>query len=130
MKSPSGFGKKYFTFASILAHSVEYKLQTQTTIAKETLRYRTSKEIDDTLEEDPPELLCLTSIVTNFNKPCHCDCLFRRKTQLAVTLFKFIPRCPYYTTCFAFRRTGVHPPLYIIPTIFQLFGLTPKTYSM
>jgi hypothetical protein len=22
----------------------------------------------------------------------------------------YIPRCPYYTTYFAFRRTGVHPP--------------------
>jgi hypothetical protein len=24
----------------------------------------------------------------------------------------FIPRCPYYTTFYAFRRTGVHPPLF------------------
>ena len=35
----------------------------------------------------------------------------RKFTKLVVSLFKFIPRCPYYTTCFAFRRTGVHPPL-------------------
>jgi hypothetical protein len=34
------------------------------------------------------------------------------KLHLAVTLFKFIPRCPYYDTFFAFRRTGVHPPLF------------------
>lgn len=33
------------------------------------------------------------------------------KTKLLVSLFKFIPRCPYYTTYFAFRRTGVHPPV-------------------
>ncbi len=108
MKSPKGFGKKYFTFASILAHSVQVKLESQVTIAKKTLQYRLSKEIDE-LDEDPPELiLSTTSIVSN--KPCHCDCLFKLKTKLTVSLFKFIPRCPYYTTCFAFRRTGVHPP--------------------
>jgi hypothetical protein len=112
VKSPKGFGKRYFTFASILAHSVQEKLKTQTTIAKETLQYRTSKDADSLEDEDPPELLC-TSILTNLNKPCHCDCYFVKKTKLAISLFKFIPRCPYYTTYFAFRRTGVHPPIYL-----------------
>ena len=84
MKSPKGFGKKYFTFASILAHSVQEKLESQVTIAKKTLQYRLSKEIDE-LDEDPPELLlCITSIATN--KPCHCDCLFKLKTKLTVSL--------------------------------------------
>ncbi|GGD32035.1 hypothetical protein GCM10012288_02430 [Malaciobacter pacificus] len=110
MKSPKGFGKKYFTFASILAHNVQKKLESQVTIAKKTLQYRLSKDCDELENEDPPELLlCLTNTI-NFNKPCHCDCLFKVKTKLTVSLFKFIPRCPYYTTCFAFRRTGVHPP--------------------
>lgn len=112
MKSPKGFGKKYFTFASILAHNVQSKLESQVTIATKTLQYRLSKENDD-LEEDPPELLQTLSSISNFNKPCHCDCYFKGKTKLTVSLFKFIPRCPYYSTCFAFRRTGVHPPSFI-----------------
>lgn len=111
MKSPKGFGKKYFTFASILAHSVQFKIENLFVLAKETLPYRTSKDVDEQQDEDPPELLCTTSIISNFNKPCHCDCYFKKITLLTVSIFKFIPRCPYYTTYFAFRRTGVHPPL-------------------
>lgn len=111
MKSPKGFGKKYFTFASILAYSVQKNIENQITIAKKTLQYNTSKDKDELEEDEPPELICLTSLISNFNKPCHCDCFFKRKTKLTVSLFKFIPRCPYYTTYFAFRRTGVHPPL-------------------
>ncbi|QKF80973.1 hypothetical protein [Halarcobacter ebronensis] len=113
MKSPKGFGKKYFSFASILAHSVQIKIENQITIAKKTLRYSTSKDIDELKEDDPPKLLNSISVLTKLNKPYHCDCAFRKKTKLAVSLFKFIPRCPYYTTYFAFRRTGVHPPLNI-----------------
>lgn len=47
-----------------------------------------------------------------FNSTSHCDCFFKRKTALAVRLFKYIPRCPFYCTFFAFRRTGVHPPFF------------------
>lgn len=116
MKSPKGFGKKYFTFASILAHSVQSKIVNNLIIAKQTLQFNFDKEGDELEDEDPPELLLNTLLISNFNKPCHCDCFFRRKSKIIVTLFKFIPRCPYYTTCFAFRRTGVHPPksLYLI----------------
>ena len=110
MKSPKGFGKKYFSFASILAYSVETKIKNQITIAKKTLQYSTSKDTDELEDEDPPKLLNSISVLTNLNKPCHCDCVFRKKTKLTVSLFNFIPRCPYYTTYFAFRRTGVHPP--------------------
>ncbi len=45
------------------------------------------------------------------SKPCHCNLFFKRKIRLVLLLNHFIPRCPYYTTYFAFRRTGVHPPL-------------------
>ncbi|MCF6244630.1 MAG: hypothetical protein L3J43_06300 [Sulfurovum sp.] len=44
-------------------------------------------------------------------KACHCNCYFKRKTRLALQLNHYIPRCPFYTTFYAFRRTGVHPPL-------------------
>lgn len=118
MKAPRGFGKNYFTFASILAHSVETKLQNLLIRAHHVLNKKLSCENDEFEEEDPPflEELVLCE-VKNFNKPCHCDCFFRRKTQVAVALFKFIPRCPYYCKFFAFRRTGVHPPLHILNII-------------
>ncbi|MDX9813637.1 MAG: large repetitive protein [Sulfurimonas sp.] len=44
-------------------------------------------------------------------KPCHCNIFFKHKIRLILLLNHFIPRCPFYTTWFAFRRTGVHPPL-------------------
>ncbi len=40
-----------------------------------------------------------------------CNCVFKLKTRLMILLHHYIPRCPYYTTYFAYRRTGVHPPL-------------------
>jgi len=70
VKLLQGFGKRYFTFASITLSIVDF-------ISK---------------------------------KPCHCDCFFKLKTILSLKINHFIPRCPYYTTYFAFRRTGVHPP--------------------
>jgi len=44
------------------------------------------------------------------SRPLHCNCYFKRKTRLALLLNHYIPRCPFYCTYFAFRRTGVHPP--------------------
>jgi len=49
--------------------------------------------------------------VVNTNKPCHCHSLLTSKARLMVLLNNFIPRCSYYTVCFAFRRSGIHPPL-------------------
>ena len=46
----------------------------------------------------------------NVKKACHCNKIFLRKTKLILSLNHFIPRCPYYCTYFAFRRTGIHPP--------------------
>lgn len=113
MKKPKGFGKNYFTFASILAYSVQSKLQNLEIKAKSILHKKYSNENSEVDEEAPPLEELTLNLQANFNKPCHCDCVFRRKTQLAITLFRFIPRCPYYCTFFAFRRTGVHPPLFI-----------------
>lgn len=110
MKSPKGFGKNYFTFASILAHTVQSKLQNLEIKAKSILHRKYSNENDEFDENDPPNEELISCFQANFNKPCHCDCVFRKKTQIAIALFKFIPRCPYYCKFFAFRRTGVHPP--------------------
>jgi len=109
MRTPNGFGKNYFTFSSILAYSVQSIQQAQVSFAS-TLFYKTyaSQEQDLQEEEPPPELLELTSLI--IKKPCHCDCFFNLRTRLALLINLFIPRCPYYTTYFAFRRSGVHPP--------------------
>lgn len=110
MKSPNGFGKNYFTFASVLAYSTQTKLDAQ--ISRTTSYFSkldTSLDEDEEIEESPPELILQASLVNS--KPCHCDCFFRLKTKIALLINIFIPRCPYYTTYFAFRRTGVHPPL-------------------
>ena len=114
MKAPKGFGKKYFTFASILAYSVENSLQNLIIVSKHAFNNKSSNQEDELEENDPPLENLSLCIQGNFNKPCHCDCIFRNKTKLAVALFKFIPRCPFYCTFFAFRRTGVHPPLIIL----------------
>lgn len=105
-----GFGKKYFTLASIQAHSSALSLHRTTAAFKSffILNIKTSSYKD---EEIPIlEELLQQSCLLQSNTPCHCDCFFKRKTALAVRLFKYIPRCPYYCTFFAFRRTGVHPP--------------------
>lgn len=112
MKLLKGFGKKYFTFCSIQAHSTALKLHAKLTVLQTHFHHMiVESSCENTEEESPPNLdVSILSSLLNL-KPCHCDGLFKHKTALAVSLFKFIPRCPYYNTFFAFRRTGVHPPL-------------------
>ena len=105
-----GFGKNYFTLSSILAHSVAPTLLAQVTSARQLLRLHTDKE---PLEDgDPPDELLEAVTVLQPVKPCHCNCYYKRKARLVLLLNHFIPRCPFYTTFYAFRRTGVHPPLF------------------
>ncbi|MFY9084386.1 hypothetical protein [Aliarcobacter cryaerophilus] len=107
-----GFGKKYFTLASIQAYATQSKLHAKFTALKtnlnEKLKISSNSDEEDELSRNIEENLLVCSLASN--KPCHCDCFFKKLTALAIKLFKFIPRCPYYTTYFAFRRTGVHPP--------------------
>ncbi len=111
MKAPKGYGKNYFTFASILAHSVAPKLQSRS-VSMENHLYVSACEKEDDIDEPPgvsedgPRIVPVT--------PCHCDCYYRARTYLSLKINRFIPRCPFYTTWFAFRRTGVHPPLFIL----------------
>ena len=107
-----GFGKRYFTLASILAYSIAPRLHAQTTLFS-SLAYRYNAiEIDDEEESPPNEELLFTTSVLQQNKACHCNCFFKKRIRLILLLNHFIPRCPYYTKYFAFRRSGVHPPLY------------------
>lgn len=108
MKSPKGFAKAYFTFASILAHSVQNHIQAIIVKIEYLLKNSFTKE-ESEFEEDEPPLEPVTLCLVN-TKPCHCNFFYRLKTILILKINHFIPRCPYYTTYFAFRRTGVHPP--------------------
>lgn len=105
-----GFGKRYFTLASILAHSVMPRLQAQTTIYS-SLKYKVfTQECADEEDSPPDEPLLFTNSILQTNKACHCNCVFKKRIRLILLLNHFIPRCPFYTKYFAFRRTGVHPP--------------------
>lgn len=110
MKHLNGFGKKYFTFCSMTMHSTAKKLHDIQTNHKNFIHKLFTTSNED--EESPPEeeLLLLVSSCILQTKACHCNCVFNLKAKLAILKFKYIPRCPYYTTYFAFRRTGVHPP--------------------
>ena len=110
MRAPKGFGKRYFTLASILAYSIEKKLQNQTVQITSLFTQRLLSENEEVDEDDPP-LDILNCLRTLNAKPCHCNCYYKLRTRIILKINHFIPRCPYYTTWFAFRRTGVHPPI-------------------
>lgn len=111
MRSPKGFGKAYFTLASILAHTVETNIQSTIVKIEYLLKNNFFKEESDLEEDDPPLELSTIPIITT--KPCYCNYFYKLKTIAVLKINVFIPRCPYYTTYFAFRRTGVHPPYFI-----------------
>ena len=110
MKKPLGFGKSYFTLSAILAYSVQTRLQSQVASAYSIINSKLSfeeNELDDV--DDPPHLLELPLILNA--KPCYCNLFFKLKTRLSLLINIFIPRCPFYCKYFAFRRSGVHPPI-------------------
>ena len=109
MKTPKGFGKTYFSLSSILAHSVQSTMHSQISAFTSLVNCRFSHE-EESDEDDPPcELLELHPFHNDF-KPCLCSCFFNHLAHIMLHIHHYIPRCPYYTTYFAFRRTGVHPP--------------------
>lgn len=111
MKSPLGFGKNYFSFSAMLAYSVQNNLDARVSSIYSLLSNRLSKQSEEIDEDDPPlEVLETTCFSTD--RPCCCNCIYKLKTKLATFLYTYIPRCPYYNTYFAFRRTGVHPPVF------------------
>ncbi len=107
MKSPKGFGRTYFSLSSILAHSVARTMQSQ--IVALTSPFYAQFSSEPLAEDAPPDVL-EGSLVLTTPKPCQCNCYYRAKTRLMLRLHHYIPRCPFYTPCFAYRRTGVHPP--------------------
>ncbi|OIP54466.1 MAG: hypothetical protein AUK54_06260 [Helicobacteraceae bacterium CG2_30_36_10] len=85
MKLLHGFGKDYLLFSSMSAYNVVAPLQSRATSSQ-------TPDLADSY---------------------HCDCFYELRTKLTLLINHYIPRCPFYTVCFAFRRTGVHPPLFI-----------------
>lgn len=110
-----GFGKRYFKLSSIIAYSTAIKLNSQEVVFS---LFRSGKiaqlsEMEDE-EEDPPNDIFLIN-----TKICNCAKAYCRKVRLTLRLNHFIPRCPYYTTWYAFRRTGVHPPILLLLMCFK-----------
>ena len=110
MKNLKGFRKNYFSFSAITAYATAKKLNDNEVRSKKTA-FLYSMISDEDEEESPPleELLLITPTYSICQKACY----FNLKTKLVISNFKFIPRCPYYRTYFAFRRTGIHPPTII-----------------
>jgi len=104
MKTPKGFAKSYFSLSSSVISSLESKK-----IQYQTSKYFNFLQGEDFDEDAPPTTLDNINIQQN-KKPCHCQYYFKVKTRLMLLLNHYIPRCSYYTTYFAYRRTGVHPP--------------------
>ena len=106
MKLLRGFGKNYFTFSAMLMTNVVHKLESQTSIVTSLINY---KILDSDVDDPPDELEEL--LIVNSSKACHCNYYFKLRTELILLINNYIPRCPFYCTYFAFRRTGVHPPI-------------------
>jgi hypothetical protein len=115
LKNLKGFRKKYFSLSAITAFSTAKKLNDNEVRSKKAA-FLYSLSSNEEEEESPPleELLLNTPTYTVCQKACYCNYHFNLKAKLVISNFKFIPRCPYYKTHFAFRRTGVHPPLIIL----------------
>lgn len=109
MKSPRGFGRSYFSLSAILAYSAQGKLQSQMTSVYSLMYSKTGLDNDEVCECDPPSDVFGFVFISNL-KPCSCNTYFRIKTRIILLINTFIPRCPFYCTYFAYRRTGVHPP--------------------
>jgi len=110
MKFLRGFGKNYFSFAAMAVYSGAKKLHDFEFLVKNSVKPFLLHEKEE--DESPPDLsLESENSFFAFNpKPCHCNRFFTLRALLAVHLFVFIPRCPYYNKYFAYRRTGSHPP--------------------
>lgn len=96
-----GFAKNYFRLVAIQAYSANAKLQAIKSAFLHSLINPKEYSLKD----------LKTVLLQQSDKPCHCNLFFRVRIRLILLLNVFIPRCPYYTTHYAFRRTGVHPPL-------------------
>ena len=111
MKSPRGFGKRYFTFASILAHTVFVKLQkSRAQISSIFYAYFSN----DATEEDDSPPLSQTQCLLLLQNPTLCNCIFTRIAKQALLSAKKRKKCDCHNLYFSFRRSGTHPPYYLL----------------
>lgn len=94
----------------MLAHSVAPKLAGEMS-AHSFYIYKSTASEDEDLESPPLDETQLL-LLEQQGKPCVCNRFYTLRTKIALLINHYIPRCPYYTPCFAFRRSGVHPPLF------------------
>ncbi|MDY0195544.1 MAG: hypothetical protein WC253_01660 [Sulfurovaceae bacterium] len=120
MKSPRGFGKRYFTLASILAYTVFVKLQKSRVQISSICHAYFSNDLNE--EEDPPPLSQIQCLLLLQN-PTLCNCIFTRIAKQALLSAKKRKKCNCRNLYFSFRRSGTHPPLsFHIPTTHKLSG--------
>ncbi len=107
MRAPRGFGRRYFTLAAIQAYSAgAVQRAAYVCLENYALTLEQFRESDDDPPDDPPEALaCFQS-----DKPCHCDCYFRRRTFLTLRGCRKKSGCNCNCRFYSFRRSGVHPP--------------------
>ncbi len=108
MRSPRGFGRRYFSLSAIQAHSVANKLLAQMSSFTHQMAI---KHLFEEEEEEPPPDPLLIPVCTLVKKPCHCNCYFRARALLLLKLVRFISKCNCKCRFFSFRRSGIHPPL-------------------
>ena len=120
---PKGFGKRYFTLTSILAHAVAPKLHSQ--ITRESAHQSMIFDESAAFEDDPPdeELTQLPCLLNN--KPCHCNCHFKQLTRLVFLFVKYLCTKTATVDFTAFAVVAhTHLSLFIPFNPFFVFGLT------
>jgi hypothetical protein len=107
LKSPRGFGKKYFTLQSILAHCVNVTLHKQVTKIASlfNLCFKSSAE-----EEEDPPLDIQNSCLFLLQNPTLCSCVFTKIAKQSIKNAKKIKKSNCNCKYFSFRRSGIHPP--------------------
>ncbi len=80
---PKGFGKKYFTLASIQAHSAHVTMtRIATKIESQYLLFSSEDEEKELLDEE--ELLLLESSLQSLSNGSHCSCLFTQYSRCKI----------------------------------------------
>ncbi len=111
MRYPRGFGGRYFTLTAIQA------LSSETVLHALNSAYLSRAVVYSLFEQngsdDPPdeefECPCSNRLRRDNSKPCHCNCLFRRRAWLLFHLSKFFRR----TLCRCRKtKTGLAPPIF------------------
>jgi hypothetical protein len=120
VKTAHGFKGRYFSLQAITATSSAVTLQARHTSYVQTSRFRylLMDETEDDPPDDPPIVAVCENSFQKGSAPCHCNCYFRRKAWLLLTLSRLFRR----TLCRCRKtKTGLAPPFFQLKTkIYQL----------